>query len=91
MNKSYNIIVTIKPWNINFFKKNIKKLKGNWILITKKKDLTFNKLKKINVKNIYFIHWSNIVSSSIYKKFNCISFHMTDLPYGRGGSPLQKF
>ena len=38
MNKSYNIIVTIKPWNINFFKKNIKKLKGNWILITKKKD-----------------------------------------------------
>jgi methionyl-tRNA formyltransferase len=89
MNKSYNIIVTIKPWNIIFFKKNLKKLKGNWILITKKTDLTLNKLKKINVKNIYFIHWSNIVSSSIYKKFNCISFHMTDLPYGRGGSPLQ--
>lgn len=88
-NKNYNIIVTIKPWNINFFSKNINKLNGNWLLITKPSKLSINKLKKINIDNIYFIHWSKIVPSSIYKKYNCISFHMTDLPFGRGGSPLQ--
>lgn len=88
-NKNYNILVTVKPWNIVFFKKNLDKLKGNWILITKPSNLTAQKLKKINVKNIYFIHWSNIVPKEIYEKYNCISFHMTDLPYGRGGSPLQ--
>src|SRR5690606_29153499 len=25
----------------------------------------------------------------IFEKYECIVFHMTDLPYGRGGSPLQ--
>lgn len=88
-NKKYNIIVTIKPWNINFFSKNINKLNGNWLLFTKPSNLSLNKLKKINIENIYFIHWSKIIPSSIYKKYNCISFHMTDLPFGRGGSPLQ--
>ena len=27
--------------------------------------------------------------SEILDRFTCINFHMTDLPYGRGGSPLQ--
>ena len=88
-NKKYNIIATIKPWNIEFFNKNKNKLEGNWILITKPSKLSMNKLKKINIENIYFIHWSKIVHQQIYQKYNCISFHMTDLPYGRGGSPLQ--
>lgn len=48
--KIYNIIVTIKPWNINFFKKNIKKLKGNWIIITQQSKFTLKNLKKIKVK-----------------------------------------
>lgn len=87
--KTYNAIATTKPWNIDFFKKNIKKLKGNWIMITKSSKLSFKELKKNKVYNIYFVHWSKIVSDNIFNNFNCISFHMTDLPYGRGGSPLQ--
>lgn len=88
-NTDCNIIVTIKPWNINLFKKKIKRLKGKWIIISKPSELTLKKLKRYNINNIFFVHWSKIVSSRIYKKYNCISFHMTDLPYGRGGSPLQ--
>ncbi len=87
--KTYNIIATIKPWNIQFFKKNIKELKGNWILIDKTYKLNLKKLENIKVNNIYFIHWSKLITKKIYNKYNCISFHMTDLPYGRGGSPLQ--
>lgn len=38
---------------------------------------------------IFFPHWSWLVPAPIYDAFRCVIFHMTDLPYGRGGSPLQ--
>jgi methionyl-tRNA formyltransferase len=38
---------------------------------------------------IFFPHWSWIIPEDIYANFRCVIFHMTDLPYGRGGSPLQ--
>lgn len=38
---------------------------------------------------IFFLHWSYIIPATIYSKQECVLFHMTDLPYGRGGSPLQ--
>jgi methionyl-tRNA formyltransferase len=30
-----------------------------------------------------------MIPGSVFRNFECIVFHMTDLPYGRGGSPLQ--
>lgn len=38
---------------------------------------------------IFFTHWSDYIKTNIYNEYKCILFHMTDLPYGRGGSPLQ--
>lgn len=38
---------------------------------------------------VFFPHWSERIPSSILQRFICVGFHMTDLPYGRGGSPLQ--
>ena len=38
---------------------------------------------------LLFIHWNWFVSKEITQNYKCICFHMTDLPYGRGGSPLQ--
>jgi len=38
---------------------------------------------------IFFPHWSWKIPKEVYEKYECIAFHMTDLPYGRGGSPLQ--
>ncbi len=38
---------------------------------------------------IFFPHWSWIIPEVIYKKYTCIVFHSADLPYGRGGSPIQ--
>ena len=46
-------------------------------------------LEKINPDWIFFPHWSWIIPKSIYEKYTCVIFHMTDVPYGRGGSPLQ--
>jgi len=85
------IIATIKEWNIeNYFKlKNKYKENYNFHLITDKDELTIDNIKEINPKYIFFPHWSWIIKKDIYSNFNCIVFHMTDLPYGRGGSPLQ--
>ena len=30
-----------------------------------------------------------MVPRSVWEKHECVCFHMTDVPYGRGGSPLQ--
>jgi len=84
------VVATTKSWNVENFKKLKKSDKTNhWFLINKPEDLLFNKLKKINPRFIFFPHWSWIIPSEIYDNFECVVFHMTDLPYGRGGSPLQ--
>ncbi|MBT4989361.1 MAG: methionyl-tRNA formyltransferase, partial [Rickettsiales bacterium] len=62
---------------------------GNFYLITTPKQLTIDFLSFIKPEYIFFPHWSYIINAEIYDNFNCIIFHMTDLPYGRGGSPLQ--
>lgn len=54
------------------------------IFIKDKKDLTLESLKKIQPKYVFFPHWSYIIPAKIYENFNCIIFHMTDLPFGRG-------
>tara|TARA_B110000003_G_scaffold126842_1_gene128929 strand:- start:15310 stop:16002 length:693 start_codon:yes stop_codon:yes gene_type:complete len=70
---------------------NLSKIKKNfsWILIDKRKDFNLDYLKSIKPDVIFIPHWSYIIPKDIYEKFECIVFHMTDLPFGRGGSPLQ--
>lgn len=85
------VIATIKSWNIANAKKFIDKNsdKYNIFLIEKKEDLFFDYIKEIKPRYIFFPHWSWIIPKSIYENFECIVFHITDLPFGRGGSPLQ--
>lgn len=58
-------------------------------MITSKEELNFDDLKAIEPAYIFFPHWSFYIPKKIYDHFKCVVFHMTDLPYGRGGSPLQ--
>ncbi len=83
------IIATIKDWNIKEFNNSINKKNKNWQLITDPKKLTFSYIKSIKPKYIFFPHWSKKVNSKITSNFECICFHETDLPFGRGGSPIQ--
>ena len=89
--KTKIVVATIKPWNIEDAQKFKEKFSDqvDLILITKKEDLTFDNFKKINPKFVFFPHWSWIIPKEVHENFECIVFHMTDLPYGRGGSPLQ--
>lgn len=81
-------VAALKPWNIAAFNKRKGGLK-NWHLFTDKDALNPAALLKINPRYIFFPHWSWIVPDNILKSHECVCFHMTDVPFGRGGSPLQ--
>lgn len=66
-----------------------KRMDADFVGISSKAGLVANNLKKIDPRIIFFPHWSNNIPAEIYRDYECIIFHMTDLPYGRGGSPLQ--
>lgn len=84
------IIVSEKKWHKDLFLNLKNKFSDKkWIHISKKEDFNYKNLKAINPIKIFIPHWSYIIPSEIYIVFDCIVFHMTDLPYGRGGSPLQ--
>ncbi len=87
-NKRY-VVVGCKPWNRRLFDETICHFPGQWMYIEKREDLTISNLKKFHPRYIFFLHWSWKVPSDILSHFECVCFHMTDVPYGRGGSPLQ--
>jgi len=59
------------------------------IRIRDKDELTVERLVAVNPRYIFFPHWSWLVPEVVFSQFECVIFHMTDVPYGRGGSPLQ--
>ena len=67
--------VSHKDWNIHH--------------ITEKSSLSKYKLQTIKPDWVFFPHWSWIIPDEILLSYKCVIFHMTDLPFGRGGSPLQ--
>lgn len=85
------MIVTIKQWNIENYKKIVMNSQSDieWKIIIDKNELCIDNIKKFNPDYIFFPHWSWIIPKEIYENYKCILFHMTDLPFGRGGSPLQ--
>ena len=83
------IVATVKPWNIEQFHEYKEQLPGSWHLITDRKMLTLESVRELSPRYIFFPHWSWIVPGTITENYECVCFHMTDLPYGRGGSPLQ--
>lgn len=84
------LVATIKSWNINNFYELQKGYpKAEFMMVNKKEELTIELLTTYQPDYIFFPHWSWIIPANIYNRFNCVVFHMTDLPFGRGGSPLQ--
>ncbi len=84
------VILSEKAWHKRLFE-NLKKkfVKDVWILIDSKSQFNTDYIKELNPSKIFIPHWSYIIPESIFNSFDCIVFHMTDLPFGRGGSPLQ--
>lgn len=86
--KTY-VLLTNKKWHDSLFNELSSREFEHWIRISDYNDFNRLKLNKISPSKIFIPHWSYIISEDIYLNFECVLFHMTDLPFGRGGSPLQ--
>lgn len=84
------IVLTEKIWHKSLFA-NLKNLFHNdsWLLIDSKDNFSLVILNDFKPSKIFIPHWSHIIPRDIYENYECVVFHMTDLPFGRGGSPLQ--
>jgi methionyl-tRNA formyltransferase len=83
------VLLTGKSWHDRLFEELKRKVPGEWVRIRNKDSFTEKVLTEIKPEKIFIPHWSHIIPESIHEKYDCIVFHMTDLPFGRGGSPLQ--
>jgi methionyl-tRNA formyltransferase len=83
------VVCATKSWNVDAFGRYAPMLPGRWVLIGEPAQLIAARLAELAPRYIFFPHWSWRVPSEIVDRFECVCFHMTDVPYGRGGSPLQ--
>ncbi len=87
MSEVMNVIAADKKWYRETI--DLKSLEGRWRWVTDPDELNQQFVETYNPEYVFFLHWSTRISEDIYKRCTCIGFHMTDLPFGRGGSPLQ--
>ncbi|MFH1809033.1 MAG: methionyl-tRNA formyltransferase [Pseudomonadota bacterium] len=83
------VVAGSRPWNRATFDAHLATLPGRWTFIGNESELTLSRLLELAPTYVFFLHWSARVPSEILDRFECVCFHMTDVPYGRGGSPLQ--
>lgn len=83
------VIASSKPWNKNL-PANLHAATGQrFQLISNPAEITIERLTELIPRYIFFPHWSHRIPADVFQNFECVIFHMTDLPFGRGGSPLQ--
>ena len=84
------IIFTVKEWN----QKEASRLQREhaeyvFFVFNNPEDMKQEEIERINPRFIFFPHWSWIIPESILERWECVIFHLGDVPQGRGGSPLQ--
>lgn len=86
--KPVYIFASCKSWHRRAFDDMSAGANSSWLYVSNANELETS-LSKIKPRYIFFLHWNWIVPEAIWKEYECVCFHMTDVPYGRGGSPLQ--
>ena len=82
------LVAGVEHWNWELFEERHRHLRGQWHYVDDPGRLR-ERVDQTQPRYIFFIHWRWRVPSDITDSYECVCFHMTDLPYGRGGSPLQ--
>ena len=86
--KTY-LVLGSRPWNRRIFDETLRRLPGRWRYVGSPADFSVDLVQKLSPRYVFFLHWSWKVPDEIVERFECVCFHMTDVPFGRGGSPLQ--
>jgi methionyl-tRNA formyltransferase len=83
------LVASCKPWGEVTFESLKTSFPGDtWIYVSDRESLLSVSSSTV-IDKIFFVHWNWLVPESLTSKVECLCLHMTDLPYGRGGSPLQ--
>lgn len=83
------VLASSRPWNRDMVTTLAARTGYRFELIVDPKQLSADVLAALAPRYVFFPHWSHRIDPAVYNAFECIVFHMTDLPFGRGGSPLQ--
>jgi methionyl-tRNA formyltransferase len=84
-----NVIAASRKGYENLSKRLEAETGESFVLITNPEELTQDRLEQLAPRYVFLPHWSHIIPAAVHERFECVIFHMTDLPFGRGGSPLQ--
>ena len=83
------LLLSSRPWNIGLAQRLQDQLARPVHTIASPAALSPEAVEAIDPEWIFVPHWSHLIPESIWGHWPTVIFHMTDLPYGRGGSPLQ--
>ena len=83
------LLLSSRPWNSTLALRLSRQLNRPVQIITEPDKFKLEAIKVMDPQWIFVPHWSYLIPESIWGSWPTVIFHMTDLPYGRGGSPLQ--
>jgi methionyl-tRNA formyltransferase len=83
------ILAGCKPWHRAAFDDLSARFPGHWHFAATQADLATDRVAALQPRYIFFLHWSWKVPATITDRWECICFHVGDLPKDRGGSPIQ--
>jgi methionyl-tRNA formyltransferase len=83
------LLLSSRLWNCSLADRLSRRLNRPVESITAPSQLTPEAVAATDPHWIFVTHWSHLIPESIWGQWPTVIFHMTDLPYGRGGSPLQ--
>jgi methionyl-tRNA formyltransferase len=82
------ILASHTAWGRELFDRLAEVNHCRWVFVDEPSKLA-DMAHEISPRFIFFPHWSFLIPEAVWRRHECVIFHMTDLPYGRGGSPLQ--
>lgn len=83
------IVASQRAWNADLVHRLAARTNINIVAAADPVDLAPERLAQLRPRYIFFAHWSTRIPDAVWSQYECVIFHMTDVPYGRGGSPLQ--
>lgn len=89
MSDKHYVFASSKPWNRNLTEDLKLNLESTSEWVHSPEELESLISASPNIRYIFFLHWNWLVPEFIWSRYECVCFHMSDVPYGRGGSPLQ--
>ncbi|WP_413432497.1 methionyl-tRNA formyltransferase [Crateriforma spongiae] len=83
------LVMGRQPWNRGHFDRFLRGRSGDWDFCGDTDSFTKSADKIGQYDYVFVLHWSHKIETAILDQTPFVCFHMTDVPFGRGGSPLQ--